>query len=236
MDAGEPEAGALRTAARVRRARRRDYWRRGVRTSRVLAAWMPPALLVSVVATAGVARAAPAFFEGVVLEDPRGKEWPLGALRGHATLLVIADRAASDDALAWGKGAGEARLDDVAHWAAPGKLTVVSVLDLRGIPEIARGTARWLILRMLDEQKLAGPPRLMDWDGVIVTPAGAEEGVATVRLYAPDGTLVHADGGAPTPEKLARLLAAIDGVLAGLAPPQASPAASATGAGPTPAE
>ncbi len=178
-------------------------------------------------ALAGETQAGPPYFAGVVLEDPRGKEWPLGELVGQATLVVIADRAAADDALAWGRGAGEARLDRVAHWAEPGKLAVVSVLDLRGIPAVARGTARWLIVQMLDEQKPAGPPRLLDWDGVIVTPAGAEEGVATVRLYAPDGTLAHADAGTPTPEKLARLLAAIDVVLASAPAPRATPAAAA---------
>lgn len=179
---------------------------------------------------AGDAHAGPPYFAGVVLEDPRGKAWPLDALREHATLLVIADRAASDDALAWGKGAGEARLASIAHWAEPGKLVVVSILDLRAVPSFARGTARWLIVQMLDEKKPGGPPRLLDWEGVIATPAGAEEGVATVRLYAPDGALAFADGGAPTPEKLERLLAAIDGVLEGLATPAATatPLASAT--------
>jgi len=199
-----------------------DAWQRKARMPCVVGATLLLATL------AGHAHAGPAYFAGVVLEDPRGKEWALGELVGHATLVVIADRAAADDALAWGRGAGEARIDRVAHWAEPGKLTVVSVLDLRGIPAVARGTARWLIVQMLDEQKPAGPPRLLDWDGVVVSPAGGEEGVAAVRLYAPDGTLAHADGGTPTPEKLERLLAAIDGVLASAATAQPAPAASAS--------
>lgn len=174
------------------------------------------------------AHAAPPYFADVVLEDPRGKEWPLGALTGHATLLVIADRAGSDDALAWGKGAGEARTPGIAHWAEPGKLVVVSVLDLRAVPDFARGTARWLIVQMIEETKPAGPPRLLDWEGVVAKPAGAEEGVATVRLHAPDGTLVHQDAGAPTPEKLARLLAAIDDVLATVAQPASAPTPTAS--------
>jgi hypothetical protein len=163
-------------------------------------------------------------FAGVVLEDPDERPWDLAQLVGHPVLRVVADRAASGESVAWGRGIGAARPQSVAAWIAPGKVAVVSVADLRAVPGFARGTARWIIATMVGEQGAGGPPLLLDWDGAVATRIGARDEVPNVRLYGADGTLVLQDQGDATPERIARLAAAIDG----LVPPP--PAATATDA------
>lgn len=173
---------------------------------------------------------------GIVLEDPDGRQWDLSALAGHPVLLVVADRAASGESVEWGRGIGAARPQGVAAWIVPGKVAVVSVADLRAVPGFARGTARWIIARMVGEQGAGGPPLLLDWEGAVAERIGARDRVPNVRLYAADGTLVLQDEGDATPERIARLATAIDGLVphaasesaasAGGAPPVASPDAS----------
>lgn len=170
-------------------------------------------------------------FDGVVLEDPEQKQWDLGLLAGHPALVVLADRSASGESVEWGRGIGAARPQSVATWIVPGKVAVVSVADLRGVPGFAHGTARWIIAKMVGEQGAGGPPLLLDWDGAVAARVDAREGVPNVRLYAPDGTLVLRDDGDATPERIARLAAAIDGLVP---PPPA--ASSGPAAAPTPAE
>jgi hypothetical protein len=169
-------------------------------------------------------------FAGIVLEDPEEKTWDLAMLGGHPVLMVVADRSGSSESIEWGKGIGAARPQSVATWIAPGKVAVVSVADLRGVPGFARGTARWFIAKMVGEQGPGGPPLLLDWDGAVAARIDAHDGVPNVRLYAADGTLVLRDQGDATPERIARLAAAIDG----LVPPPA-PSASATAAPSEPA-
>lgn len=164
-------------------------------------------------------------FAGVVLEDPDERPWDLGHLVGHPVLLVVADRAASGESVEWGRGIGAARPQSVAAWIAPGKVAVVSVADLRAVPGFARGTARWIIAAMVGEQGAGGPPLLLDWDGAVATRIGARDEMPNVRLYAADGTLVLGDEGDATPERIARLAAAIDGLV-----PPPSPAATAADA------
>ncbi|MBY0276789.1 hypothetical protein K2Z84_15740 [Candidatus Binatia bacterium] len=168
---------------------------------------------------------------GVVLEDPEEKPWDLALLAGHPALVVVADRSASGASVDWGRGIGAARPQGVATWIVPGKVAVVSVADLRGVPGFAHGTARWIIAKMVGEQGAGGPPLLLDWDGAVATRVDAREGVPNVRLYAPDGTLVLRDEGDATPARIARLAAAIDGLVP---PPPAS--SSNAAAAPTPAE
>ena len=177
----------------------------------------------------GASPVAAAPFAGVVLEDPDERPWDLGRLAGHPALVVVADRSASGASVEWGRGIGAARPQGVSAWLAPGKVAVVSVADLRAVPGFARGTARWIIAVMVGEQGAGGPPLLLDWDGAVATRIGARAGVPNVRLYAADGTLVLRDEGDATPERIARLAAAIDG----LVPPPAA-AADADDA-PTPA-
>jgi hypothetical protein len=169
---------------------------------------------------------------GVVLEDPEEKPWDLGLLAGHPALVVVADRSASGESVEWGRGIGAARPQSVGTWIVPGKVAVVSVADLRGVPGFAHGTARWIIAKMVGEQGAGGPPLLLDWDGAVATRIDAREGVPNVRLYAPDGTLVLRDEGDATPERIARLAAAIDE----LAPPPPVSSPHAAAAAPTPAE
>jgi hypothetical protein len=167
--------------------------------------------------------AAPAPFAGVVLEDPEEKAWQLSALAGHPVLLVVADRAASSASVEWGRGIGAARPQSVAAWIVPGKVAVVSIADLRAVPGFARGTARWIIARMVGEQGPGGPPLLLDWDGAVAERIGAHDGVPNVRLFDADGVLVLSDEGDATPERIARLAAAIDRLV------QAPGAATAAG-------
>lgn len=158
---------------------------------------------------------------GIILEDPDARAWDLSALAGHPVLLVVADRAASGESVEWGRRIGAARPQSVGAWIVPGKTAVVSVADLRAVPGFARGTARWIIAQMVGEQGAGGPPLLLDWDGVVAQRIGAHDGVPNVRLYASDGTLVLQDEGDATPERIARLAAAIDG----LVPPSVSASA-----------
>ncbi len=167
---------------------------------------------------------------GVILEDPEEKKWDLSLLAGHPVLVVVADRSASGESVEWGRGIGAARPQSVATWIVPGKVAVVSVADLRGVPGFAHGTARWIIAKMVGEQGAGGPPLLLDWDGAVASRIDAREGVPNVRLYAPDGTLVLRDEGDATPERIARLAAAIDG----LVPPPPAASSDAAGAVPTP--
>ncbi|MBM4246112.1 MAG: hypothetical protein FJ148_20325 [Deltaproteobacteria bacterium] len=162
-------------------------------------------------ATAPAGSSAP--FTGVVLEDPDERPWDLGQLAGHPVLLVVADRAASGASVEWGRGIGAARPQSVAPWITPGKVAVVSVADLRAVPAFARGTARWIIAQMVGEQGAGGPPLLLDWDGAVAARIGARDEVPNVRLYAADGTLVLQDQGDATPERVARLAAAVDGLV-----------------------
>lgn len=164
---------------------------------------------------------------GVILEDPEEKKWDLSLLAGHPVLVVVADRSASGESVEWGRGIGAARPQSVATWIVPGKVAVVSVADLRGVPGFAHGTARWIIAKMVGEQGAGGPPLLLDWDGAVASRIDAREGVPNVRLYAPDGTLVLRDEGDATPERIARLATAIDGLVPppSAAPPAATPAA-----------
>ncbi len=150
---------------------------------------------------------------GIVLEDPEERKWDLSLLAGHPALVVVADRSASGESVEWGRGIGAARPQSVATWIVPGKVAVVSVADLRGVPGFAHGTARWIIAKMVGEQGAGGPPLLLDWDGAVASRIDAREGVPNVRLYAPDGTLVLRDEGDATPERIARLAAAIDGLV-----------------------
>lgn len=167
---------------------------------------------------------------GIVLEDPDARAWDLSALTGHPVLLVVADRAASGESVEWGRGIAAARPQSVAAWLAPGKVAVVSVADLRAVPGFARGTARWIIARMVGEQGGGGPPLLLDWDGAIAARIAARDGVPNVRLYADDGTLALQDEGDATPESIARLAAAIDRLVSpapgGASEPAAPPPAS----------
>jgi hypothetical protein len=208
---------------------------RGVLFNRKCARALSSALLLlSVGCPPGVARAADATptavpsaatsapFGGVVLEDPEERQWDLAALAGHPTLLVVADRSASGESVEWGRRIGAARPQSVAAWIVPGKVAVVSVADLRAVPGFARGTARWIIAKMVGEQGPGGPPLLLDWDGAVAARIGAHDGVPNVCLYAADGTLVLRDEGDATAERIARLAAAIDG----LVPPQAAPSPS----------
>ena len=164
---------------------------------------------------------------GIVLEDPEERKWDLSLLAGHPALVVVADRSASGESVEWGRGIGAARPQSVGTWIVPGKVAVVSVADLRGVPGFAHGTARWIIAKMVGEQGAGGPPLLLDWDGAVASRIDAREGVPNVRLYAPDGTLVLRDEGDATPERIARLATAIDGLVPppSAAPPAATPAA-----------
>lgn len=190
---------------------------RGVRAQEATPA--PPASS----APASSVSAAP--FAGVVLEDPDERPWDLGQLAGHPVLLVVADNAASGESVEWGRGIGAARPHSVAAWIAPGKVAVVPVADLRAVPGFARGIARWIIAKMVGEQEAGGPPLLLDWDGAVATRIGALDGVPNVRLYGADGALVLQDQGDATPERVARLAAAIDGLV-----PPPSPAVTAADA------
>ena len=168
--------------------------------------------------SAAMSAAASTPFAGVVLEDHEERKWDLGLLAGHPVLLVVADRAASGASVEWGRGIAAARPQSVAPWITPGKVAVVSVADLRAVPGFARGTARWIIAQMVGEQGAGGPPLLLDWDGAVAARIGALDEVPNVRLYGADGTLVLQDQGDATPEGVARLAAAVDG----LVPPPSS--------------
>jgi hypothetical protein len=195
----------------------------------------PRATATAAVSAAAVGEAAAAMpFAGIVLEDPDERRWELSALAGHPVLLVVADRSASGESVEWGRGIGTARPQSVGAWIVPGKVAVVSVADLRAVPGFARGTARWIIARMVGEQGPGGPPLLLDWDGAVAARIGAHDGVPNVRLYAADGTLVLADEGDATPERVARLAAAIDGLVPGAT--VSSPEAPASNAPSAPAE
>lgn len=195
----------------------------------------PRALLASaifVVVLLGASRlraaddAAP--FAGVVLEDPDGRRWDFAALLGQPALVVVADRSASSASVDWGRDIGAARPHSVALWVSPGKVAIVSIADLRSVPGFARGTARWIIARMVGEQGQGGPPLLLDWDGVVAGRIAAEDGVPNIRLYAPDGKLVLSDSGTATADKIARLVAAIDGLVGAAATPLPAAPGTAT--------
>jgi len=185
--------------------------------------------LVSAVALGAAEDAAP--FAGVVLEDPEERKWELAALVGHPALMVVADRSASSASVDWGRDIGAARPQGVALWVSPGKVAIVSIADLRAVPGFARGTARWIIARMVGEQGQGGPPLLLDWEGAVAGRIDAQDGVPNVRLYAADGSLVLRDSGTATPEKIAALAAAIDGLLGAVATP-AAPAPPPSAAAP----
>lgn len=183
-------------------------------------------------ARAGEAPASP--LAGVTLEDPDGRVWKLDELTRVPALVVVADRAASGAAVDWGRALGAARPRSVALWAAPGKVAVVSIADLRGVPSFARGMARWAIAAMVDESEGdAGPPLLLDWEGTVATRVDARAGTPNLRLYAADGSLVLREDGDATPEKVARLAAAIDSIVAR---PSSAPSSSPSPAAPATTE
>jgi hypothetical protein len=169
-------------------------------------------------------------FAAVALEDPDGRPWHLGELAGVPALVAVADRGGSSQAVDWGRGIARLRPHGVAGWASAAKVAIVSVADLRAVPGFARGAARWAIDAMIDQQGggATGPPLLLDWEGAVAGRLGPRDGVANLRLYDAAGTLVLTDEGAPTAEKLERLAAAIDAVLASTPAASPTPAASAS--------
>jgi hypothetical protein len=182
------------------------------------------AALLALATVAGAEQRAP--LAGVALEDPDGRSWDLAALAGRPVLVVVADGDAADEAAAWGKAINDACRDCLAHWVEPGRLTVLSVADLRSVPSFARGTARWMISKMGDDEPVVGPPRLLDWEGAVAGPIGAREGVPNVRLFDASGALVVEASGDATPAEVARVNSAIERLF---------PAKAGEPAGPTPA-
>ncbi len=210
------------------RSRLASRARRGRRVPSRLTLRLAVLLVIDVVA--GRATERRRSLAAVVLEDVDGRRWPAAEIDAQPLLIVVADRGASEDARAWGREIGRQRGGSVAHWAQPGRVVVVSAADLRAVPSFARGTARWIIAQGRSGRDDGAPPLMLDWDGALAGPVAAKEGTATVLLYAADGRLLLRDEGAPTAEKIARVVAAIDALLAAGGASDAPSAGTAAGA------
>ena len=153
---------------------------------------------------------------GVVLDDDSGRSWHLDDLRGVPVLFVIADRRASEQASAWGERLA-ARNVAVAPWRAAGKVAWLSVADVRGVPDYARGAARERIreweARRSQAERQHSSPLLLDWRGLLAERFGAERGEALLVLLSPDHRPLVQARGAPTDEAVARLSEAITGAI-----------------------
>jgi hypothetical protein len=186
----------------------------------VTGAWGRSALAGAVLlGAAALARpaAAPNPLAGVVLEDDAGRSWRLGELVGTPVLLVVADRTASADANEWGRRLAAAGAP-LAPWRAAGTATWLAVADLRRVPEYAREAAR---ARVREREAGRSPgerqrssPLLLDWDGRIAGPLGAERGRALVVLIGADGRILIQARGAPTDATVAGLRETVAGAIA----------------------
>ena len=151
-----------------------------------------------------------------VLEDPDGRPWRLSELDGQPVVVVVADRAASGEAVDWGRRIGAAWGERISLWSDRERVAVLSVADLRAVPGFARGIARWIIARLVaDEADPAGrasPPLLLDWDGVVIGALDVEPEGATVIVLGRDRGVEFVATGEPTEEKVARLGTALERV------------------------
>ncbi len=86
--------------------------------------------LASYAVTSAVAQPQYAWLHGF---DARGREITLGSLRGQVVALTFVGKDTRE--------AGKDINDELSELAEPGKMTVVSVVDLEGVPGFAHGTA-----------------------------------------------------------------------------------------------
>jgi hypothetical protein len=191
------------------------------------AAWLVVALLAGGIAAAGASDGAigrgAIDLRALALEDASGRAWPLAPLAGRTLVVVVADRAGSEQSRAWAEGLAAALPGRLATSAESGKATVVSVADLRGVPAVARPMARWIIARWVGDAATAPggatgpaavPPLLLDWDGAVASRIEARPDVANVVVLDRDGRAAARERGAASAEALARIAAAVDASLA----------------------
>jgi hypothetical protein len=150
---------------------------------------------------------------GLGLDDASGRARTLDELRGRPVLLVIADRQASQQAGDWGAQLAAQGLA-LAPWSAAGRVTWLSIADLRGVPEFARDEARDRFAereaRRGETERSQCSPVLLDWNGRLAESFASRRGEALLVLLSPDHQVVHREGGAPTAEAVARLSAALE--------------------------
>ena len=166
------------------------------------------ALAITVAATAFAADP----LAGLVLEDDDGHTRTLDELAGTPVLVVVADRRAAEQANAWGArlAAGAPAL---TAWREPGRVAWLSVVDGRGVPEYARGTARRTIReRNADAERRRRASFLLDWDGVLSERLESQRGRVLLVLLSRDHVPFARAGGDPTDEAVAHLLDAITSV------------------------
>jgi hypothetical protein len=154
---------------------------------------------------------------GPVPGDAAGRSWRLGDLAGAPVLLVVADRTASASANEWGRRLAAAGAP-LAPWRAEGTAAWLAVADLRRVPEYARDAAR---ARVREREAGRSPgerqhssPLLLDWDGRIAGPLGAERGRVLVVLIGADGRILIQARGEPTDAAVAGLRESVAGAVA----------------------
>lgn len=171
------------------------------------------------------------------LDDSKGHRWNLAEIASHPVLLLLAGRKGSDQAAAWGEGIHRRHPDGLALWATPSDplaVVIVSDADLHEVPGVLHGIVRWRIASVIADRERegkAGPPLLLDWEGVLPRAVGADtSGDAVVVLLDRDRAERARFSGEPTEATLGALATAIDALRSAdapakaAAPPKADPA------------
>lgn len=167
------------------------------------------------VALASMAVAAGDPLAGLALDDVQGHTRVLDDLRGSPVLLVIADRRASRQADEWGARLAAEDLA-LAPSRSPGRITCLSIADLRGVPDYARDEARE---RIREREAARGESErrrcstlLLDWKGHLAEAYSSTRGEALVVLLSEEHRPFHFARGAPTAAAVVRLRAEIEAV------------------------
>lgn len=132
------------------------------------------------------------------LQDQFGTTWDLSALRGNVVVLVVADRDSGRAMDPWVSNL-KTRFN--------GKIKLLGMLDLHGVPGLFRGVAKSRIRRETKD------PLALDFEGKITRSYGVSSKMPTVVVIDPEGIVQSAQTVAYSAEAFKTTTAAIDKAL-----------------------
>lgn len=133
-----------------------------------------------------------------VLEDQHRDEHQYRFPREKVTVLLLADREASEG------------LED---WVRPLYERYELEIDLRGIAELSEAPGLFHGLIRLGFRQVLEYPILMDWEGAVCEALNYPGEVPRVVVAAPDGEIALKVDGEAEPERIARVVETVDELL-----------------------
>jgi hypothetical protein len=125
--------------------------------------------------------------------DAQGRPLSLGSLRGQVVALTFVSRETRDE--------GTDINDDLARMAEPGKMTVLSVVDLESVPHFAHNTA----LHKIAESDRPGLVHLVDDAGSLKSSFGVDPKHVTILVIDRNGAVrgrFEGEAGLPAAQRL----------------------------------